>query len=191
MLLGILIRHVTNEYHGDFFHNHIFEPLGMKSARVISESDIVPNRASGYACVDGTIKNQEWVSPTVNTFADGDLYLNIHDMIAWETALNTDKLLKSKESFDTMWSPAKLNNGCTTSYGFGWDLTRTIHGMRVARHVGSWQGFQSMIIHILEARTTVVLFTNLNTAEVDAIASHLLAMYDSQLVIKSSDDKDE
>ena len=36
----------------------------MKTARVITEEDIVPNRAAGYRLVDGTLKNQEWVAPS-------------------------------------------------------------------------------------------------------------------------------
>lgn len=55
-LLGILIHQVTEEYYGDFLGSHVFELLGMASARVTSESDTVPNRASGYACIDEEIK---------------------------------------------------------------------------------------------------------------------------------------
>ena len=46
-------------------------PLGMRSARVITEEDIVPNRAAGYRMMRGEIKNQEWVAPKLNTTADG------------------------------------------------------------------------------------------------------------------------
>ncbi len=80
--LGILIRQVTGQFYGDFLHNNIFQSLGMKTARVISENDIVLNRASGYVLDDDNeIKNQEWVSPSFNTFADGALYLSTYDMI--------------------------------------------------------------------------------------------------------------
>ena len=190
-LLGILIHQLTDEYYGDFLQSHVFKPLGMTSARVISESDIIPNRASGYVCVDGEIKNQEWVAPTLNTFADGALYLSIQDMIAWTVGLNSNKLLKDRKSFESMWSPAKLNDGSNSAYGFGWSLTRTVSGMRVAKHGGLWQGFQSMIIRVLDARVTVVVLANLDTADIDNIAAHSLVMYDSQCALKSSDDEDE
>jgi len=71
--LGILIHKVTGEFYGDFLQKRIFGPLGMTSTRVINEADIIPHRAASYRLVGGRIKNQEWVSPTVNTTADGSL----------------------------------------------------------------------------------------------------------------------
>src|SRR4029079_15989964 len=108
--LGILIRKVTGKYYGDFLQERIFKPLGMTTARVISEEDIIPNRASGYRLVKGQLKNQEWVSPTLNTTADGSLYFSILDLEKWDAALTQGKLLK-KSSFDQMWTIAKLKDG--------------------------------------------------------------------------------
>jgi CubicO group peptidase (beta-lactamase class C family) len=71
VLLGIIIHRVTGEFYGDFLQERIFRPLGMTSTRIISEADIVPHRSSGYRLVNGELKNQEWVSPTLNTTADG------------------------------------------------------------------------------------------------------------------------
>ena len=51
--LGILIRKITGKYYGDFLQERIFKPLDMTTARVISEADIVPNRAAGYRLVRG------------------------------------------------------------------------------------------------------------------------------------------
>ena len=79
--LGIIIRKVTGKFYGDFLAERVFKPLGMTTARVISESDIVPNRAAGYTFRSGEVKNQEWVSPSLNTTADGALYLSVLDMI--------------------------------------------------------------------------------------------------------------
>src|SRR5271169_6554565 len=60
--LGILIHRVTGEFYGDFLQQRIFQPLGMSSTRIISEADIVSNRAAGYRLVKGELKNQEWVA---------------------------------------------------------------------------------------------------------------------------------
>ena len=102
--LGILIHRVTGEFYGDFLQQRIFQPLGMQSTRLISEADIVPNRAAGYRLVKGELKNQEWVSPAVNTTADGSLYFTILDLAKWDAALYTEKLLK-RSSLDQMWTP--------------------------------------------------------------------------------------
>ena len=83
ILLGIIIRKASGQFYGDVLRDKVFVPLGMKSARVISEEDIVLHRAAGYRLSNGTLKNQEWVSPSLNTTADGTLYLSIQDLIAW------------------------------------------------------------------------------------------------------------
>ena len=87
VLLGIIIHKASGKFYGDLLRERIFTPLGMGTARVISEEDIIPNRAAGYQMVQGQLKNQEWVAPKLNTTADGSLYLSIRDYIAWDRGL--------------------------------------------------------------------------------------------------------
>src|SRR5262249_47656203 len=94
VVLGILISKVTGGFYGDFIQERIFKPLDMNMARIISEADIIPNRAAGYRLVNGELQNQEWVSPTLNTTADGSLYLTALDMAKWDAALYGEKILK-------------------------------------------------------------------------------------------------
>jgi CubicO group peptidase (beta-lactamase class C family) len=76
LLLGALIHRVSGRFYGDLLRDSVFGPLGMHDSRVISEADIVPNRAAGYRLENGALKNQEWVAPTLNTTADGALLHN-------------------------------------------------------------------------------------------------------------------
>src|SRR5438874_2597713 len=143
VVLGILIHKVSGKFYGDYLQERIFKPLGMTTARIISEEDIVPNRSAGYMLVKGELKNQQWVAPSLNTTADGALYLTVYDMAKWDIALYTEKLLK-RSSLEQMWTPVKLNNGKTFPYGFGWALGG-VRGHRIIEHGGSWQGFKSQI----------------------------------------------
>ena len=72
-LLGAVIRRITGKHYGELLQARIFQPLGMTTARVISERDIIPYRAAGYELddADGSLKNQEWVAPYHNQTADG------------------------------------------------------------------------------------------------------------------------
>ncbi|CAF1156735.1 unnamed protein product [Rotaria sordida] len=189
VMLGILIRRVTNQFYGDFLKQYVFNPLNMTTARVISEADIILNRAAGYVLVNSELKNQVWVAPSLNTFADGALYLNIYDMAKWDAALYGDKLLKHQASFDEMWRPVQLNNNETNPYGFGWRLSETINGMRIVQHGGSWQGFRAMIIRVLDAQLTVVLFTNFSETDIEGLTSHVLKLYNPQLAVKPKENK--
>jgi hypothetical protein len=177
VLLGFLIHKVTGEFYGDFLHERIFQPLGMNATRIISEADIIPNRSAGYALVNGELKNQEWVSPTMNTTADGALYTDIPDMAKWDAALYTEKLVK-RASLDQIWTPVKLNNGRTYPYGFGWDLT-AVNGHRLIEHGGAWQGFTTQISRYVDDKLTVVVLTNLDSGHSDPekIAHNVAGFY--------------
>jgi len=177
VLLGIVIHRVTGEFYGDFLQQRIFQPLGMKSTRIISEADIVPHRSDGYRLVKGDLKNQEWVSPTLNTTADGALYTSVLDLAKWDAALYRTTLLK-QSSFDILWTPVKLNNGNTYPYGFGWDLAPK-NGHRAVSHEGAWQGFTMSIARYLNDRLTVIVMTNLdsNNAKPENIVEDVAAIY--------------
>ena len=180
LTLGVLIHRVTGQFYGDFLHDRIFQPLGMNT-RIISEADIIPNRADGYRLVKGELKNQEWVSPTLNTTADGSLYFNILDLAKWDAALYTEKLLK-RSSFDQMWTPVKLKNGKPNSdhYGFAWFIN-DVHGHRIIEHAGAWQGFTSNISRYVDDKMTVVVLTNLEHADPPDITHHVAGLYISAL----------
>lgn len=179
VMLGVLIHKVSGKFYGDFLQERVFKPLGMTTARVISEADIVPNRAAGYRLVNGELKNQEWVSPTLNTTADGALYLTVYDMAKWDAALYTEKLLK-RSSLEQMWTPVKLNDGKTFSYGFGWALGE-VRGHHVVEHGGSWQGFKSQISRYVDDKLTIVVFANQARANPAKIAHGVAAIFDPQL----------
>ena len=177
--LGVLIHKISGKFYGDFLQERVFKPLGMTTARVISEADIVPNRAAGYRFVNGEIKNQEWVSPTLNTTADGALYLTVYDLAKWDAALYTEKLLK-RSSLDQMWTPVKLNDGKTFPYGFGWALN-VVRGHHVVEHGGSWQGFKSQISRYVDDKLTVVVFANQARANPAKIAHAVAAIFNPEL----------
>jgi len=181
VILGILIHKVTGQFYGEVLQERIFRPLGMTSTRIISEADIILNRAAGYRVVNGEIKNQEWVSPTLNTTADGALYTNVLDMAKWDAALDAEKLLK-KGSLDRMWSAVRLNDGKTAPYGFGWDVTE-VNGHRLIEHGGAWQGFTSQISRYVDDRFTVIVLTNLDSehSQPDKIAHNLATLYNPAL----------
>ncbi|CAF4007220.1 unnamed protein product [Rotaria sp. Silwood2] len=191
VMLGVLIRRVTNQFYGDFLKENIFTPLGMTTAQVISEADIILNRASGYVLVDGELKNQPWVSPTLNTLADGALYLTVYDMIKWDAGLYSNELLKNETSFDAMWTPVKLNNGITYPYGFGWRLWEGRNGMRIMEHGGRWQGFQAIIIRVPEKKLMITLFINLSSPNVYEVALAILQLYYPELGVIPKSKGDE
>lgn len=180
VLLGAVIRDVTGQFHGDALRARILEPAGMTTARIIGEADIVPNRAAGYRLVDGAIKNQEWVNPTLNTTADGSLYLSVLDLARWDSALANGTVV-SKASLETSWTAAQLNDGTTTGYGFGWEIGE-VAGHRVVQHGGRWQGFTTHIARYLDDGLSVIVLTNLREGDPARIARGVAGLYEPDLV---------
>jgi CubicO group peptidase (beta-lactamase class C family) len=179
-VLGILIRRATGRFYGDLLRERIFTPLGMTTARIISEADIVPGRASGYRLVGGRLQNQEWVAPSLNTTADGALYLSALDMARWAEALETDVPLPAVLR-EQMWTPARLASGTAADargagYGMGWFLTRRGE-QPVMEHGGSWQGFRAYIGRFPDQKLTVYALANLAQADPGAIARAVAALY--------------
>ena len=185
VLLGILIHKVTGKFYGDFLQERVFRPLGMSRTRIISEEDIIPRRSAGYRLVKGQLKNQEWVSPSLNSTADGALYFTVEDLQKWDAALYTERLLK-KASLDRMWTVENLNNGKPNkaNYGFAWEIN-SVNGHRVIEHGGAWQGFTTYIARYVDDRLTVVALTNLDSGHSNPkkITSGVAAIYNPALKV--------
>jgi D-alanyl-D-alanine carboxypeptidase len=181
LTLGVLIHKVSGRFYGDLLADRVFRPLGMTRARIISESDIVPNRAAGYRMIDGEIKNQEWVAPTVNTTADGSLYLSVLDLAKWDEGLEARRIV-SKASYEAMWSPVRLNDGSTAPYGFGWGIHQAANGHRLIEHSGSWQGFTTYIARYPDDRLTVAVLCNMAGATPSYIVHRVAGTYDPALI---------
>jgi len=180
-LLGFLVGKVSGKFYGDLLEERVFGPLGMEDARVISEADIVRNRAAGYVLREGKLENQSWVSPMLNTTADGSLYLTALDLAKWDAALGAGKLLRP-EGYAAMWSPVRLRNGTTYPYGFGWGFDEQ-RGEKVIEHGGSWQGFRTAIVRYPERKLTVIVLANLAQAEPERIATTVAGIVEPGLAL--------
>jgi hypothetical protein len=154
----------------------------MSSTRLISDADVIPNRAAGYQWEDDALKNQDWVSPTFNSTADGALYFNVLDLAKWDAALYATQLLK-QSSLDAMWTVYKLNNGKPNDgdYGFAWEIT-TQNGHRIIEHGGAWQGFTCQISRYPDDSVTVVVLTNSDSARPDYMAPVIAGLVDAPLL---------
>ncbi|HSL24630.1 MAG TPA: serine hydrolase [Vicinamibacterales bacterium] len=175
VLLGAIVRKASGEFYGDLLRDRVFRPAGMNTARVISEADIVPHRAAGYRRAGESLQNQDWVSPSLNTTADGALYLSLRDWIAWDRALRARAILKP-ESWDAIYGMVRLNSGRRHPYGFGWVVDR-VAGQEVRRHGGAWQGFTAHIARYLGDDVTVIVLANLAGARTDRIVNEIAAHY--------------
>ncbi len=174
-LLGFICNKAGGKFYGDQLRERIFAPLDM-GTRIISEADIVPHRARGYERKGGKLVNQSWVAPRLNTTADGSLYLTARDLAKWDLALYGDKVLPASVR-NASWTPARLNDGSATEYGYGWQLFQR-NGHRAIAHGGAWQGFRSQLYRFVDDKLSVVVLANSASARPgklgDIVAAHYL-----------------
>jgi CubicO group peptidase (beta-lactamase class C family) len=180
LLLGVLIHRVTGRFYGDVLRQMIFAPAGMRTTRIISEADIVPNRAAGYQLVRNRVENQEWVSPSLNTTADGALYFTVRDLARWAVSLN-HRRIPSASALEKAWTPVTLNDGGSFPYGFGWDLTQQRGHSRIG-HTGAWQGFETALYRYPEYDLTIAMLTNLAQARPGAIVQGIAGILHPELL---------
>ena len=178
-VLGILVHKVSGRFYGDVLRDRVFVPLQMGTARIISEADIIPNRASGYRLLNGELKNQEWVSPSLNTTADGALYLSIRDYIAWDRGLRAQAIL-NKHSWAEVYRPVSLKDRTLHAYGFGWGVEQW-RERPWYHHSGEWQGFKAEFSRYLADDLTIVVLANLAESSPAQFVDGIAALLDSSL----------
>lgn len=177
--LGILIRKVSGEFYADFLARRVFGPLGMQTARSIDDRAVVPNRAAGYQLRKSELRNQDWVSRTANSTADGALYLSALDYARWEAGVLGHKILEP-ESWAAIAMPARLASGRSYPAGFGWFFERSAD-QDVWRHSGNWQGFKTFIVRYLGDELTLVALANSDSGNPITIVRHVAGMLDPKL----------
>jgi len=178
-LLGVIIHRVTGKFWGDFVHEQIFQPLGMRSARVNSDPDSVPNRAAGYYLADDTLQTAERVSPSINSMADCCLSFTVRDLAQFAIGRNHAKPL-GQDGLKLSWTPVRLNNGGTYPYGLGWNIVEQ-RGYRRIGHSGAWSGFHATFQRYPDFDLTVIVLLNLGQANSEGIATSLAGLVEPRL----------
>ena len=170
--LAEIIRKVTGKAWGEYLKDRLFLALEMNATRTTTIADIVENRANGYQWVNGKLQNADVY------FAlrpSGAFLSTVLDLAKWDAALYTDRILKQSVR-DQMWTPVKLNNGTTNPYGFGWELG-SVGGHKQVHHGGALPGFRAEISRFVDDKLTVVVLTNSDNANPNALALGVAALY--------------
>lgn len=179
VLLGVIIHRVTGHPWGEFVRDHIFRPLGMRTARVNSDPDSVPRQAAGYYLVNDTLQNPDPVSPSLNAAADCCLSFSVRDLAQWAIGLNHGKVL-GRAGLEMSWTPVRLNNGGTYPYGLGWNIVEQ-RGYRRVGHSGAWLGCHATLQRYPDFNLTVIVLLNLGQANSEGIAVGIAGLIEPAL----------
>jgi CubicO group peptidase (beta-lactamase class C family) len=187
VLLGMIIEKVSGLGYEEFMAQRFFRPLGMTHTRFGDDRQVVAGRASMYTRYER--QTDEKVSPaglwTYRNLYPSYLYMaaglntTVGDLAKWDVAMTEGRILKPS-TLEEMWRPVRLNDGKvfrlddkTLGYGCGW-LVDERPGHKSVGHTGS---AATAYIRFLDDKLTVVVLTNCQGAEPDALAFGVAALY--------------
>jgi N-acyl-D-aspartate/D-glutamate deacylase/CubicO group peptidase (beta-lactamase class C family) len=157
VLLGSIIAKVSGMPVEAFFDQNIVRPLKLKNTYIYyHRSGTVPhNRVYGFKRENGKNVPDDLIRLD-GVIGDGNVYSSAEDLLVWDRALYTEKLVKAftlREAF----IPAKLNDGSTYPYGFGWMIE---DGGKTLSHTGSWVGFRTLIVRYIDKKQTLIVLSS-------------------------------
>jgi CubicO group peptidase (beta-lactamase class C family) len=179
VLLGYLIEKISGEPYSKFLQENILTPLGMKDSGYDSNTEIIPQRAVGYAPGHGRPVVAGYIDMSI-PFSAGGLYSTTKDLLRWEEALYGQKLLTPA----SLW---KMTTPFRENYALGLMVRKTSNGDRVFSHGGGIEGFNTWVGYIPAENVAVIVLANLNGVAPDNIANDLTKVADGEKVTLISD----
>ena len=186
-LLYMIIESVSEESYSDFLNTRIFEPLEMtKTVSRDKQNSEIEGLATGYVLPKKKFKPVG----AVLRLGGGSLVSTIEDLVKWDAALKTDKLV-SKTTLEEAWTPFVLSNGKNANMGadpqgryyqagMGWFIGDE-NDRGLVHHSGGIDGFSSNIDRYLKEDLTVIVLCNIeNITAVSLTASLAKAYFEQQ-----------
>lgn len=166
MLLSRIVELVSGQAFGDFLKQNVFDPLQMNDSGFdMNQQD--PRHALGYRPASEFLE----LAPDMrmaNTHGAGALYSSVQDLLKWDQALYTEKLV-SRRSLDAMFTPFK------DGYAYGWGVG--LWGAhRVFNHGGGVDGFSSLFSRYPDDRLCIAILGNAEGISREKIMNDLTAI---------------
>ena len=173
--LAMIVEKASGMTFAAFLKKNIFGPLKMSGTVAFEEGiSTVRNRAYGYSEKGDRFERTDQ-SVTSAVLGDGGIYSSVDDLMKWDQALYTTKLV-SADTREQAWLPLVLPNGKQTHYGFGWEIGDW-HGLRTVRHGGSTIGFRTHILRVPDKEFTAIVLINRAQAKPEKIADRIVEIY--------------
>lgn len=153
VLLGMVIEKASGTPYAEFLKQNLFDPLGMKDSGYDENALILPQRVAGYSRGPRGLVNASYVDMTT-PFAAGALYSTVDDLLRWERALFSSKVLSAA-------ALKKMTTEGKGHYGMGLSLVEEA-GRKVIQHGGAIPGFNSMLAYYPSSNVVVIALSNLN-----------------------------
>lgn len=156
-ILGKILEGVSGKPWEDVLRERIFAPLGMTRTGY-DRTDKLEGRATAYLLGPEGKYLPIQAGDARGAYASGGLYSTLDDMILFESALHSGKLLPPA-ALERARTPYTLSDGRRTVYGYGW-MCNPHSGVRRVGHGGDITGFNSYFADYPEDRLSVIVLSN-------------------------------
>jgi D-alanyl-D-alanine carboxypeptidase len=154
-ILGSIIEALTGQSYETNLEQSIFQPLSLQNT-------YYPLPPAGQSAIGYTNNGAGLVPATVwdrsAAFSAGALSSNVYDLITWDQALTSGKVV-SPQSFQEMTTSNGFVDSGGNSYGFGLVLYK-FNNRPIEWHTGQIGGFYAENVVFLDDGFTVVVLTN-------------------------------
>lgn len=177
--LAEIVARASGMRFGEFLKKRIFEPLGMKDSVAHEEGiTVVRNRAYGYWPEPGgggkNYKRRDQ-SQTSAVLGDGGIYASLEDLLRWNEALDSARLLP-RALLDESTRVTALTTGEPLRYGFGW-FVEEHRGVARNWHSGETSGFRNAYQRFPGRKLAVIVLSNRNDLDARKLSLEIADLY--------------
>src|ERR1700761_1941957 len=191
VLLTMVIEKVSGLSYEDYIQKHVLDPADVKTARFGDSWSVIPGRADLYTKLDITadhkwlqVHNGEPVLLKTGVLhygqkswpeyvqSAGGLNGTIKDLVAWEAALDGNKLIKA-DSLAEMERTYRRADGTDGPFGLAF-TTSPVAGPGSVSYGGGAQGWR---VKVPSQHLTVIVLTNLQGAQPELFLKHIVELY--------------
>lgn len=169
-LLGSIVERASKQSFGDYLNENIFKPLKMKDTRVYRrwyKPEKINDVAKGFIYSDSLkqfvlpddIDKKYYTIYLDGIVGDGMVNSTASDLLLWDRALYTNKLVNEKDK-ELIFSSYTTKDNLPTGYGFGWAISSSEVYGKVTSHSGGWSGYVTYIARYLDHDYTIILLQN-------------------------------
>jgi len=158
-LLSAVVQGASGQDFLSYMHEHVFEPLGLRSTVEDQPAEIIEQRARFYTQPkDQHVLNAPFVDNSYK-WAGGGFLSSAEDLVRFGSALLEPGFLK-RDSLRLLFTPQKTKDGQETNYGMGWFIGKSTSGQKIFEHSGGSVGGTSELILYPDVHMVVAMVTN-------------------------------
>ena len=174
-LLALIVERVSGESFARYLRKRVFDRAGMPNAVAhVDGIDTIGERAYGHS-LEGNVWRRTDQSRTSAVLGDGGVYASAVELAAWSAALDRNAVLQ-RAMFEAATTPAVLETGTLTQYGFGWFLDH-YKSARRQRHEGDSIGFRTSIQRYPDDLLTVIVLVNRTEAPIESLSDSVADLF--------------